>query len=56
MSEHDPIYVDSPDVDCDGGGGAAGHPRVSLKIADDGEIVCPYCSRRYVLGTGVRAP
>lgn len=55
MSEQDPIHVDSADVDCDGDGGAGGHPRVYLKIADDGEIVCPYCSRRYVRGAGGRA-
>ena len=55
MSEQDPVIVDTPDVDCDGGGGAGGHPRVYLKIAEGGEIVCPYCSRRYVRGAGDRA-
>ena len=56
MSEHEPVFVDKPDVDCDGGGDAGGHPRVYLKIAEAGEIVCPYCSRRYVLGPGERVP
>ena len=37
---------------CDGGG-PLGHPKVYLKIGDEGEIVCPYCSRRYILATGV---
>jgi uncharacterized Zn-finger protein len=54
MSEHDPTVVDKPDLDCDGGGGGGGHPRVYLKIAADGEIVCPYCSRRFILGPGGR--
>ncbi|MFB3134694.1 MAG: zinc-finger domain-containing protein [Rhodospirillales bacterium] len=36
---------------CDGGGGPLGHPKVYLKIGDGGEIVCPYCSRRYILTT-----
>jgi uncharacterized Zn-finger protein len=36
-------------VGCDGGGGALGHPLVYLKIGAEGEVVCPYCSRRFVL-------
>ncbi|MCE2509386.1 MAG: zinc-finger domain-containing protein [Alphaproteobacteria bacterium] len=42
------IQVNEPVVACDGGG-PAGHPRVFLDMEDRGEIVCPYCSRRYVL-------
>ena len=49
------IVVDTPTVACDGGGGALGHPRVFLKIGDEREIVCPYCSRRYVLAEGASA-
>ncbi|WP_263771148.1 zinc-finger domain-containing protein [Propionivibrio soli] len=26
----------------------ARHPRVFLIVAPDGEVVCPYCSTRYV--------
>ncbi len=33
-------------------GGPLGHPKVYLKIGDEGEIVCPYCSRRHILTTG----
>ena len=37
-------------VACDGGGGALGHPKVYLEIKPAvGEVVCPYCSRRFVL-------
>jgi len=36
-------------VGCDGGGGDMGHPMVYLKIGDEGGIVCPYCSRHFVL-------
>jgi len=46
------ITVSESTVACDGGGGALGHPRVFLKIGGTGEIVCPYCSRRYVLAEG----
>ena len=40
--------VDTDRVACNGGSGALGHPRVWLTLGTDGEIVCPYCSRRYV--------
>lgn len=42
------IEVASRVVACDGGTTALGHPRVFLRITGT-EIVCPYCSRRYVL-------
>ncbi len=51
MEPGEPVYVESPTVDCDGGGGPLCHPKVYLKIGDGGEIVCPYCSRRYILTT-----
>ncbi|GEO80981.1 zinc-finger domain-containing protein [Pararhodospirillum oryzae] len=36
-------------VTCEGSGGALGHPRVALTIRPEvGEVVCPYCSRRFV--------
>ena len=49
MEESKIITVETATVSCDGGGGALGHPKVYLKIPDGGEIVCPYCSKRYVL-------
>lgn len=50
------IKVDSTQVNCDGGGGALGHPRIYLQIKpESGEIECPYCSRRYVLGKDAKA-
>ena len=48
------IHVNERTVACDGGGGALGHPRVFLRIAQT-EVVCPYCSRRYVLNPGAGA-
>lgn len=45
------IHVDSRTVACDGGGGALGHPRVFLRIPQD-TVMCPYCSRLYVLNPG----
>ncbi|MHA1597636.1 MAG: zinc-finger domain-containing protein [Alphaproteobacteria bacterium] len=49
MEPEQPEYVDTTSVDCDGGGGPLGHPMVFLKIDATGEVVCPYCSRRFVL-------
>jgi len=45
------IHVDVPVVACDGGAGPLGHPRVFLRIAGR-EVMCPYCSRLYVLNEG----
>ncbi len=49
------IVVDDPSVACDGGGGALGHPRVYLRIGASRAIVCPYCSRHFVLAEGASA-
>lgn len=43
------FIVKTRTVACDGGGGPLGHPVVYLTFDESGEIVCPYCSRRYVL-------
>ena len=47
------IIVKKSSVSCDGGGGALGHPKIYLAISEDGEIVCPYCSRKYRLADGL---
>ena len=46
------IEVRTPTVGCDGGSGPLGHPLVYLRIGPSGEIVCPYCSRHFVLAQG----
>ncbi len=51
-AEGETIAVTGPRVACDGGGGPLGHPRVWLTLGTDGEITCPYCSRRYIKATG----
>jgi uncharacterized Zn-finger protein len=47
--------VTTPEVACDGGDAGLGHPRVYLSFGTGAEIVCPYCSRRYVRAEGARA-
>ena len=49
MAEEEAVRVASTTVACDGGGGALGHPAVYLKFGSAREIVCPYCSRKFVL-------
>lgn len=44
------VTTDKTAVDCDGGGGALGHPKVYLNIKPEvGYIDCPYCGKRFVL-------
>jgi uncharacterized Zn-finger protein len=45
------IQVTDRTVACDGGNGPLGHPRVFLYI-DEQSVICPYCSRLYVLAAG----
>jgi len=47
------FYVDDPNVACDGGDGVLGHPRVFLHIEHE-RVMCPYCSRLYILHEGAR--
>jgi uncharacterized Zn-finger protein len=51
MTPTEIIHVDERTVACDGGDGALGHPRVFLRIAGE-QVMCPYCSRLYVLNPG----
>ena len=60
MMETESIEVETDTVGCDGGGGALGHPMVYLKIVPREDnparsVVCPYCSRQFVLKSGVSA-
>lgn len=41
--------VSSSNVSCDGGGGALGHPKIYLDMGKEKKIVCPYCSKLFVL-------
>lgn len=55
MDVEDTIIVDHPVVGCDGGGDPLGHPLVYLRIGSTREVVCPYCSRQFVLKEGAGA-
>ena len=41
--------VNSSNVVCDGGGGALGHPKIYLDMGKEKKIICPYCSKSFVL-------
>ena len=51
MAERETINVKTRAVSCDGGEGVYGHPKVFLRITGT-EVVCPYCSRHFVLAPG----
>ncbi len=55
MEPAETVYTTEPVVACDGG--KLGHPRVFLHMSPAGEVVCPYCSRRFVrkMGSGEAA-
>ena len=47
------VTVTSSTVACEGNGPATGHPKVYLTFKTGSkEIVCPYCSRTFVLAEG----
>ncbi len=48
MQTEDYTYIKAKKIGCDGGGGALGHPLVYLDLEKKNEVVCPYCSRKYV--------
>lgn len=41
--------VYSKKVSCDGGGGVLGHPKIYLDMGKENQIICPYCSKNFIL-------
>ncbi|GAB3455572.1 zinc-finger domain-containing protein [Insolitispirillum peregrinum] len=48
------IEVEALEVSCDGGTPALGHPKVYLHVDAEDGVVCPYCSRHFVLKPGAK--
>ena len=48
---NEPEIVETTDhrVSCDGGGGALGHPKVYMEMAQGSSVQCKYCDRKFVL-------
>ena len=46
------IEVERKRVACDGDGGTLGHPKIYLEMGAANEVICPYCSRRFVFKEG----
>lgn len=48
---HDVRLVTTSSVKCDGNeeGGLAGHPLVYLNMGEKDSVVCPYCSRQFIV-------
>ena len=56
MIQAEKIKVDTDVIGCDGGGSPLGHPMVYLKIVTQrdtvgGDVICPYCSRHFIITT-----
>ena len=47
------VIVASRSVSCAGGIGSSGHPNVYLNIGEKNQVICPYCSREFILNMGV---
>lgn len=42
-------YVSSKKVSCSGDGGVLGHPKIYLDMGKEDQILCPYCSKKFIL-------
>lgn len=49
MSDNKIVEATSKKVMCNGGSNSLGHPGVYLNMGDKKEIVCPYCSKKFIL-------
>lgn len=43
------LHVSSKKVSCDGGSGSSKHPLVYLNMGNKDSIVCPYCSKTFII-------
>ena len=43
------LQLKSKKLSCAGVEGPLGHPKVYLDMGDDNQIVCPYCSKLFIL-------
>jgi uncharacterized Zn-finger protein len=41
-------YVTQRTVSCNGDSDIDGHPKVYLEIDQTNEVICPYCSKKFV--------
>lgn len=42
------IITDEKEVYCDGDDIATGHPKVYFTFEGEREIICPYCSKKFI--------
>lgn len=47
MTVTETITTHKKEVSCNGG--TLGHPKVYLNMEASGEVVCPYCSKKFIL-------
>ena len=42
-------YTNLKKLSCNGLDGPSGHPKVYLDMGDKNQIICPYCSKLFIL-------
>ncbi|CAK0761467.1 NADH dehydrogenase (ubiquinone) Fe-S protein 6 [uncultured Gammaproteobacteria bacterium] len=52
MQSPQTIEVDSDHATCNGGGGALGHPKVTIALAQKGQGWCSYCNQHFKIKAG----
>ncbi len=49
LQNKDAEYVTSKKISCIGVEGPLGHPKIYLDMGDNSQVVCPYCSKLFIL-------
>ncbi len=47
QAKEDIIFIKTKEISCDGGS-VLGHPKIYLNLENKNEIICPYCSRKFI--------
>jgi len=47
--ENTPVYTTVDTISCAGTNDVGGHPKVYLELKHNKSVVCPYCSRQFIL-------
>jgi uncharacterized Zn-finger protein len=48
MQANEVVETNSKEVHCEGNAAGVGHPRVYLNMGEHDEVICPYCSKKFV--------
>lgn len=48
MQEEKSKFVTQKHVNCNGGEGSSGHPKIYLNMGEKDFIICPYCGFKFI--------